>query len=154
VTVSASVFHKLGMREEVRGARKYKSVDYRDYNDVEDSAAAFIRFDNGMALAFEASWVQNIKEERQYVELSGTKGGASLSPELEVYETRHGYLADVTPRIEDDEQLAFDRQARHFYECVTLGTPCESPAEDGVHVMRIIDAIYESGRLGHEVFIG
>jgi predicted dehydrogenase len=31
--------------------------------------------------------------------------------------------------------------------------PCQSPAEDGVEIMKILDAIYESARTGHEVTI-
>jgi hypothetical protein len=31
--------------------------------------------------------------------------------------------------------------------------PCRAPAEDGVWLMRILDAVYESAKTGHEVVI-
>jgi len=31
------------------------------------------------------------------------------------------------------------------------GIPCRNLAEDGVEIMRILDAVYESARVGHEV---
>jgi predicted dehydrogenase len=34
------------------------------------------------------------------------------------------------------------------------GTPCRAPAGDGVVIMRILDAVYESARTGHEVVLG
>ena len=33
------------------------------------------------------------------------------------------------------------------------GTECKAPAEDGVTLMEILDAIYESARTGHEVVL-
>ena len=38
-------------------------------------------------------------------------------------------------------------------DCVLNGTPCKSPAKDGVDIMRILDAVYESARTGHEVVL-
>jgi len=41
----------------------------------------------------------------------------------------------------------------HFVDCIQNGTPCRATAEDGITVMRILDAIYESARTGHEVLL-
>ena len=38
-------------------------------------------------------------------------------------------------------------------DCAKNGTECISPAKDGVEIMRILDAIYESARTGHEVVL-
>jgi predicted dehydrogenase len=36
---------------------------------------------------------------------------------------------------------------------IANGTKCISPAEDGVEIMRIIDAIYESAKTGREIML-
>ena len=48
----------------------------------------------------------------------------------------------------------FTKEIRHFVTCARDGTPCLCPAEDGVWLMKILDAIYESAKTGHEVQIG
>ena len=47
----------------------------------------------------------------------------------------------------------FENEIDHYVDCVMNGTECKSPAEDGVTLMEILDAIYESARTGHEVII-
>jgi predicted dehydrogenase len=47
----------------------------------------------------------------------------------------------------------FEKEICHFVQCVATGCECRNPADDGVVVMRILDAIYESGRTGHEVVL-
>ncbi len=51
---------------------------------MEDSAVAMVKFDNGAAVFVETSWTQNIKEDRLYLELYGSKAGATLEPELQI----------------------------------------------------------------------
>ena len=47
----------------------------------------------------------------------------------------------------------FDQEMAHFVDCVQNGTECRAKAEDGITVMKILDAIYESARTGHEVVL-
>ena len=47
----------------------------------------------------------------------------------------------------------FEGEINHFVDCVANGTKCIAPAEDGIELMRILDAIYESARTGHEVIL-
>jgi predicted dehydrogenase len=154
LSVSASVFSRLGAQPGVRGVDKYRSVDSSEANDVEDGAVALIRFAEGLTLAVEVSWVQHTKAEKTYLEVCGERGGAQLDPELEIHSRSGDYLIDTRPLIEpaySATAISFGAQAAHFVDCVRNGAPCLSPAEDGVELMRIIDAIYESARLGREV---
>ncbi|MEG0767822.1 MAG: Gfo/Idh/MocA family oxidoreductase, partial [Clostridia bacterium] len=114
-----------------------------------------IRFDNGAVVSVEASFSLNIKEDRGTIELFGTKAGAKLDPELEMYMEMDHYMTNValtTPTALSFEGL-FENEINHFVDCVRLGTPCRNPAADGVTLMQILDAIYESARTGHEVCI-
>ena len=78
-----------------------------------------------------------------------------LSPELEIFTEINDYMADVT--LKKPTALSFDGlfagEINHFVDCVRNGADCLAPAEDGVQLMRILDAIYESGRTGHEVIL-
>ncbi len=121
--------------------------------DVEDMATALIRFENGAVLNVEASFSLNIKRDTESIELFGTKAGAKLSPELEIFTDLNGYMSNV--QLSMPTALSFDglfaNEIDHFVDCVRNGTPCRSPAEDGVTLMRILCGIYESAETGHEV---
>ena len=121
--------------------------------DVEDMAAAMIRFDNGATLNVEASFSLNVKQDTGSIELFGTKAGAKIDPEVELYTDLNQYMTNVQlsmPTALSFEGL-FENEINHFVDCVKNGTPCISPAEDGVELMRILCAVYESARTGHEV---
>jgi len=72
-----------------------------------------------------------------------------------MYKEVNGYMADIT--LKTPTKLSFDglfaNEINHFVDCVRLGIPCISPAEDGIALMDILDAIYESARTGHEVIL-
>ena len=114
-----------------------------------------IRYDNGSVVSIEASFSLNIKHDEGKIQLFGTKAGAMLNPELEMYSTVNGYMADVNlcaPTALSFDGL-FENEINHYVDCVLNGTACKSPAEDGVTLMKILDAIYESAHTGHEVVI-
>ncbi|MBR6554579.1 MAG: Gfo/Idh/MocA family oxidoreductase [Clostridia bacterium] len=122
---------------------------------VEDFATALIRFDNGMTISVEASFNLNIKHDIGNIEIFGTKGGARVDPQIELFTDMNGMFVDVRPS--GDTALNFDglfsREVGHFVECVRDGKKCISPAEDGVTLMRILDAIYKSAETGEDVKI-
>ena len=124
--------------------------------DVEDFTSAMIRFDNGMVLTVEASFNLNIKEDRADIELFGTKGGTKIGGSTEFFTDMNGTFVNITPaggganfRFTE----SFNAEIAHFIDCVQNGVPCRAPAEDGVILMKMIDAIYKSAETGHEVEI-
>ncbi len=157
VSVYGATFRKLLNRPNIKGGKAYNSVSAgsQDICDVEDLASAMIRYDNGAVLSVEASFSLNLKSDEGKIQLFGTKGGAKIDPELEMYTEVNDYLADV--KLALPTALNFDGlfagEINHFIDCVQNGTPCKSPAEDGVALMTILDAIYESARTGHEVIL-
>jgi predicted dehydrogenase len=157
VSVYGATFHKLGDRKNIKGSDSYSSAEKsaNDICDVEDLATAMIRFDNNAVLSIEASFSLNIKKDEGKIELFGTKAGAKLDPELELYSEINDYMADVklaAPTALDFNGL-FENEINHFVDCVSEGKTCISPAGDGVDIMKILDAIYESARTGHEVIL-
>mgnify|MGYP000858033137 CR=1 FL=1 len=152
VSVMGSTYDKVGVRSNVKGVTQWKSIDYSEYNDVEDLAAGFVRFDNGATLVLENSWTQHIKQDKLYLELYGNKAGLQLEPEFEIYSEENDYLTDVKPVLaRDDFMNIFEREIAHFVGCVANGAPCLNTSEDGLELMKILDAIYKSAETGHEV---
>jgi len=155
VSVSGATFNRLGARDNIKIAKGYTAADTSNIFDVEDLAVAMIRFDNDSVLSIETSFSLNLKNDLGNIELFGTKSGAKLDPRLEFYSELNDYLVDVTPA--HDTALSFEglfeNEIAHYVDCITNGTKCISPAEDGVELMRIIDAVYKSAATGREVVL-
>ncbi len=124
--------------------------------DVEDFAAAFVRFENGATLIVEMSWLlhHNVQGEASRVWLYGTEGGCEW-PAAEFlsnnYATRQYYNRSL--------QLTQDTLEPHALECVEFaraiveGLPSPVPAEESLYVQTILDGIYRSQEVGHEVAV-
>ena len=120
--------------------------------DVEDLAMGMIRFDNGAVLQIEFSWASNVKEEHRFVELRGTKAGMLWLDGhiLEIYSEEDGQLTNTTlgGNLRDDGHV---RNLRHFYDVLDgKCEPCFKP-QQGVDMIKILSAVYESAKTGQEV---
>ncbi len=156
VSVYGATFKKLLNRSHLNDKKGYVSHTSGDVVcDVEDIATALIRFENGAVLSLEASFSLNTKSDTGTVEIFGTKGGAKLYPQIEIYSEINNYMVDVN--FASDTALSFDglfkNEINHFVDCVTDNIPCIAPAEDGIMIMKILDAIYKSAETGHEVVL-
>ena len=146
------------MKKHIKGVSHWHPMDYSDDDvcTVEDSVVAMIRFDNGSVLEVEASFTLDLKEGQTSIEIFGDKGGALVEPNLEIYKDMNDYMVNITPVIDNNANVfgsMFQNEIDHFVDCVLNNKPCVSPVEDGVELMRILDAIYESAKTGHEVVI-
>ena len=155
VSVYGATFHKLGNRPNVKGAAGYASEGkgQNDVCDVEDMATALVRYDNGAVLSVEASFSLNVKNDSGKIELFGTKGGVSLNPEFELYTDVNGYLANVElnmPTALSFEGL-FENEIDYFVNAILNDVDVSSIAEDGLTLMKMLDAIYLSAETGREV---
>lgn len=123
-------------------------------NDVEDSAAAMVRFSNGASLMLEVNW--NLREKRDvvYVQIYGSKGAAMLNP-LKIQKSVHGVLVNVTPEIDSRNHYQYGYQAEidHFVECVGQKRKPRTSAAEAIGVLRVLDAMYASAESGREVEI-
>lgn len=126
----------------------------RDIDDVDTSGVAIIKYDNGATTLLEAAYAIN-GDPHSERSLYGTKGGITLDG-MKVFSEMNGFMTDVKlvdlGSYKDGGDL-FDNEMNHFIDCVMGKCECKSPAEDGVVVMKILDAIYESARTGHEVIL-
>lgn len=125
-------------------------------SDVEDHAVASLYFESGAVMTLDASWAQHREADANYLEIYGRKGGLIVDPELKLISTEAGFLSDTAFPLADAAdplEIMFEREFAHFRDCLADGVPCLSPSSDGVELMQIIDAIYESARLGREIEI-
>lgn len=158
VSVYGATFDKiLASREKLIDRPSYvtNSRTEDDIVDVEDLAVAMIRFENGAVLNVEASFSLDIKEDRMNIEMFGPTGGFTMSPEIEMYSSAHGHLINTS--FDSDTALnfsgLFENEINHFVDVLLDGIECISPAEDGVEMMKILEAIYKSAKLHEEVKI-
>jgi len=122
--------------------------------NVEDFAAAFVRFENGATLMLEVSWLlhHNIPVEDTQIWLYGTDAGAHW-PKCEIYSTNYETQQHYTKTL----QLTKDIREPHAQECIEFaeaivnGAPSPVPAEESLQVMTILDGVYRSQISGGEV---
>lgn len=156
VSVYAVSSDKLKNRPYLKNDVEWKPKDAKpdDIFDVEDFATALIRYDNGAVTLLETSYSLNGESKTEKM-LYGTKGGISLAGAPKIYTVVNDYLADIIPSMQylKENKDMFTAEMAHFTDCALNGTPCIATAEDGVTVMKILDAIYESTRTGHEVLL-
>ncbi len=125
--------------------------------DVEDFAAGMITLANGAAVQVETSWASFIRDDSDIrLELLGTLGGACLTNDddnpLSIFTTQDGEQVDITPRLPD-----FDghwEELRAFISAIRLGSSSPVPVREGLRILEIIDAVYQSARSGDTVRIG
>jgi len=123
-----------------------------DY-DVEDFAAAFVRFDNGASLILEVSWLLHGTDESQ-MWLYGSRGGCHW-PSCTFYETNYAtrQQSDRTLKLLDEGVSSHAQECIEFAQAVASGGPSPVPAEESLQVMAILDGIYRSQESGREVVL-
>ncbi|MDR1733869.1 MAG: Gfo/Idh/MocA family oxidoreductase [Oscillospiraceae bacterium] len=124
--------------------------------NVEDMASALIKFDSGLTLQIEASYHLNTASDRGSIEIFGTKAGLAIKDKrVEIYSDINGVPVNCETANDTslDFQQIFDAEIAQFVKAAAGEEPTRSPAEDGVALMKILDAVYESARIGKEVLI-
>jgi predicted dehydrogenase len=124
--------------------------------DVEDFAAAFVRFENGATLMLEVSWLlhHNVQGEASKIWLYGTEGGCEW-PNADFMETDY----ERKQLINRSLQLTQDLGEPHALECIEFARvvaedlPSPVPAEHSLYVQTILDGIYRSQAAGKEVTV-
>ena len=79
-----------------------------------------------------------------------------LDPAFNLYTEMNDYLADVKLAADTafDFEAAFQGEVYSFIDAVQGRGSVRATADDGVALMKILDAIYRSAETGEEVLIG
>lgn len=147
VWVTASTYDHLAREIAAREGKKF---------DVEDFAAGFVKFENGATLEIEASWAGHIKEqELMHTRWMGTSGGMvqynvneGYDFHAELFTERDGVRYDMAPH---PPYPHVPSPMEHFIESIVKDTPHTATGEEGLIVMQLLDAIYESAAKGEPV---
>ena len=124
--------------------------------DVEDYAAAFVRFETGATLVLEVSWLlhHDIEGEDMQIWLYGTEGGCHW-PKAQFlssnYQTKQLYNREL--KLTRDPMEPHALECVEFAKAITNGAPSPVPAEHSLQVLSILDGIYRSQAEGREVRI-
>jgi predicted dehydrogenase len=153
ISVSGQVYSTFGARGLGEGGWGMSERVHADF-DVDDAATALVRFADGATLTLDVAWAVHQKEpDRMNLLLHGTDAGASCFPgELYRHGTEPGAYECITL---PETPLRYPHADRfHHFIGTILGTeePCITLAQ-ALTVQRILDAIYESSRLGREVML-
>jgi predicted dehydrogenase len=145
--VSAVTQQRFGRRPEIAAA--HGNAWNPKLFDVEDSAVAFVRFQDGASLIVHACWAAHIKESRFSSHLLGTEGGAITDPPT-IYRLRDGMQVD-----EEFKNLprssGWEREVVHFLAVVRGDAEPLVKEEETMNVQRILNAAYRSAEEGREV---
>jgi predicted dehydrogenase len=153
-------FQMLDLSLWIMGSPKVKAVTASVHRsrtgEVEDSASAFLRLENGTALTLELTWGLLMEKDFAYVNLFGSGGAALLNP-LRVHKGMHGTLVNVTPTLDQGRNQykhSIEAQIGHFADVLRKGARPIGAADEILPVMELMDAIYRSAEQGKEVRLG
>ena len=146
VSVCGSTYNMLGAAIAKKARKKF---------DVEDLAVGMIRFDNGATMLVEASWAMNSElGEDMFTYVYGTRAGIchqniaeGYSFEARVFGEQNGtYMVSKIKSCPPSPH-----SVEHFIDVVADGVKPIVTAQHGVDVMKVLDGLYKSARLGKEV---
>jgi predicted dehydrogenase len=132
--------------------------------DVEAAAHGFVTFDTGQVLTLQVSWAEMIKREEVSVVFQGTKAGGKVErlfkedgidetaiDTFELYTQDGEKSVDTVHEHPFCEDMGRIDSAANFVETLEgKAQPLNTP-EQALHLMTIIDAIYESSSTGKAI---
>ncbi len=140
-----------------------KHPEYAKKFGVDDFAAAFIRFENGMILDFRISWAMHMDTPGDTI-LLGTKGGlripstdcwnGSVGGPMKIYHEAAGSQVETTiPVIEMKGADRIAQKIRTFLDAILTGGTAPVPTSEILINQAIISGIADSARLGREITV-
>ena len=140
-----------------------KHPEYAEKFGVDDFAAAFIRFENGMILDFRISWAMHMDTPGDTI-LLGTKGGlripstdcwnGTVGGPMKIYHEAAGSQVETTiPVIEMKGADRIALKIRTFLDAILTGGTAPVPTSQILINQAIISGIADSARLGREITV-
>lgn len=123
--------------------------------DVDDTGVIVVGWEGGATSYVESGWRQpHADGPPAATQLYGTLGFGQLFPTY-LKLRQHGRLAEVRPQLpprpEHCPQQVYDRQMAYFLRCIADGERPVPGGAEGLAIMRIVDAAYESSARGEVV---
>lgn len=91
------------------------------------------------------------QKDESIIKLYGDKGGAEIDPEFKIITEKYNTILNITPQV-DSAGFDFASGFQNEIDCFILGEAVPlSSVDDGVEMMKILTAIYESSQKGIEI---
>jgi len=129
--------------------------------DVEAAAHGFVTFETGQVLNLQVSWAEMVKREEVSVVFQGTKAGGKVErlfkedgidetaiDTLELYTQDGDKSVDTVLPMPECEDMGRIDSAANFVEALEGKAEALNNPQQALHLMTIIDAIYESSKSG------
>jgi predicted dehydrogenase len=130
---------------------------YSQYDEVEDVGTFMVRWDNGVHSVFVTANYNPYQEAPEgAIDVWGSEGHGRVFPSA-LHLKLGGVMGAFEPTFLAREQQVdypmFQKQLEHFVACIRTGRPPTPSGREGLIAMRVVDAVYESARLGRSVEI-
>ena len=152
--VTGKTYCELGknMREYVFENMWAGPPNYDGTYDVDDFVTALIRT-SGPTISINGAWAQNILNDDMTIEFLGSKGGAKLRyrNDFDLTVCEDGKIETTTPKFKLKD--AFAEEINSFIDCIISRKKSRAHIDNVIKSQVIMDAIYESSQIQHEVKI-
>jgi predicted dehydrogenase len=151
VAVTGATYTKFGNRGLGEGGWGHSDPEDSTF-DVDDFATAIIKFDDGLSVGFDVSWVLHQDEAaKMNVDIFGTEGGLSTLPPRIMRFGREKGEYEVTEPQGVKLRYPHCNRFHNWLDAITGDDELEVTPEQALTVQRILDAILESSASGREV---
>ena len=117
--------------------------------EVEDTATAFLRFDNEATFLLEVSWANCFKKDIAFTHIRGSQGAASLNPLNLNLRQGDRITTQNVPVTSDEMKLfhkSFQSEIHHFIKCVKSRVEPVSSARSTLSSLAIVDNLYKQAK--------
>lgn len=123
----------------------------REEFGVEDFACGFVHFENEATMVIETAWLQHQKKEEEIsVTLFGTEGSFHW-PSGEFSTVVNRVLFDGGIQALSGLHPSHTEEIHAFVDAIRHGKPSPVPWSESLQVIKILEGIYESSKLGREI---
>lgn len=165
VSVTGSVFYKLGGLQQATEGNCFGPWNPMTY-EVEDSAFGFVKMANGATISVKAAWAINLIESREAsTTLCGTKAGAEIHSGMSYKEDELYYNRGHNGLLTDEKMCSGGSvayfsgaaaepgylEAQQWIDAILNDKEPLVKPEQAFAVTKILDAIYQSHRIGREI---
>lgn len=154
VSASAKTWDYLGKNPEL--SNPWGEYDRSKFT-VEDFAVGLIKFDNGAVVVLESSFMGNMDGNPFQTQLFGTKAGAVVKgwgdDSVRIFTEQDKQVFNLTPINVPEVESSHTDEVKAFVDAVRNGKPSPVPAEHGLILNAIFDAMYASSESGREELI-
>ena len=120
-------------------------------NDVDDLVSGYVRT-NKASISLNGAWAQNVDASDAYIDFLGDKKGARLTYCGQFALTDGETLETV--KSEHEIPNMYLREDKDFLDCIKTGEKNRNYITNILESMKLLDALYKSAELGHEVTLG